>query len=138
MASGRVLADDELLGHAFDVRADGLGHDAGGQLSAKAGAHDAGAHLEDLGHILVVACEVFVNVAGQGVRCVQVGQDVHKAEQLHLEAFVFHGPVHDFAGPPALVENGRGFTGNAGKKLLAAISDLFVQHRYSPCLTPRI
>ena len=59
----------------------------------------------------------------QGFRGVQVGQHVHEAEQLHLEVLVFHGPVHDFSSPPALVEDGRGLSADAVEEFLPTLYD---------------
>ncbi len=120
-----ILADDELPGHAFEVGADGPVEDGAGDLAAEDGAF--GPPLHHRRHILVLRPEVLLDVAVEGLRGVEIGQDVDEAEELDLEVFILHRPVHDLAGPPALVENGRGLAADAGEKLLAACGYLPVK-----------
>ena len=116
-----VLPDDELAAHALDVGADGSAHDLGGQRAAEPGLPRAPA--QDGGHFGAAGGEILADVPKQGFRGVQVGQHVHEAEQLHLEVLVFHGPVHDFPGPPALVEDGGGLSADAVEKFLPTRHD---------------
>ena len=122
---GGLFADDELAGHGLDVRADGLVQHHGHQAAAQAGL--ARAPLEHVRDVGVLVAEIFLNVPGQGLGGVEVGQHVDKAEHLDLEVLVLHGPVHDLARPPALVEDRRGLARDALEEFLAAQDDLLVQ-----------
>src|SRR5690606_8120383 len=85
---GGVGAGDEVAGHAFDLRGDGLGQQSLGDAARLQAQVHAGRGLDaGLGQVVD---EVVVDEVGGG----QGGEGVHEAEELDLEVFVLHGPVH--------------------------------------------
>ena len=122
-----VFTDDELPGHPFQVRADDHVHHLGGQSAADTGPF--GAPFHDLWYILIVCGEILFDMAGKRLRGVQIREHINETEELDLEGLVFHGPFHDLAGPPSLVEDGWGFTADACKKFLTAFDDFLFQGR---------
>ena len=119
------LPDDELAGHGFDVGTDGLVQDLGDQSAAYFGL--GGPPFEDVRDVGIVACEIFFDMAGKRLGCVEVRKNINESEHLDLEILVFHGPIHDLSGPPALVENRRRFACDGRKKLPAPSNDSRVQ-----------
>ena len=118
---GRRLARHEGLRHAPQAPLNLPDRRAGNQ--PRAVAHRLEAELHPGGRLVAWLCEVLLQVAGNLLRRLQHGEDIHEAEHLDLEGLVLHRPLHHLSGPEVLVEDGGRLLLHAGEDLATECFD---------------